>query len=115
MNSTSLFHFMEWGVLILVLLASMALSVFPRRVLAQRARESKGALTKWLLAVLASLLFPLLAMAFFFLLGRLFAPAARWLGSDARLDEPRGLPVFGLVVLPHRVNSPRPWLAQANR
>jgi STE24 endopeptidase len=44
-----------------------------------------------------AVIFPLLAMAFFFLLGRLFAPAARWLGSDARLDEPRGLPVFAVV------------------
>jgi STE24 endopeptidase len=42
-------------------------------------------------------IFPLLAMAFFFLLDRLFAPTARALGSDARLDEPRGLPVFAVV------------------
>lgn len=42
-------------------------------------------------------IFPLLAMAFFFLLDRLFAPTARMLGSDARLDEPRGLPVFAVV------------------
>jgi STE24 endopeptidase len=40
---------------------------------------------------------PLMAMAFFFLLNRLFAPTARLLGSDARLDEPRGLPVFAVV------------------
>jgi STE24 endopeptidase len=40
---------------------------------------------------------PLLAMAFFYLLNRLFAPTARLLGSDARLDEPRGLPVFAVV------------------
>jgi STE24 endopeptidase len=40
---------------------------------------------------------PLLAMVFFFLLNRLFAPAARLLGSDARLEEPRGLPVFAVV------------------
>lgn len=52
-------------------------------------------------------IFPLLAMLFFFLLDRLFAPAARILGSDATLDEPRGLPVFavagsvlGLIVTP---------------
>lgn len=44
-----------------------------------------------------ALIFPLLAMAFFFLLDRLFAPTARALGSDARLDEPRGLPVFAVV------------------
>jgi STE24 endopeptidase len=42
-------------------------------------------------------IFPLLAMAFFYLLNRLFAPTARALGSDARLDEPRGLPVFAVV------------------
>jgi STE24 endopeptidase len=42
-------------------------------------------------------IFPLLAMAFFYLLNRLFAPTARLLGSDARLDEPRGLPVFAVV------------------
>ena len=42
-------------------------------------------------------LLPVLAMLFFFLLNRLFAPAARLLGSDARLDEPRGLPVFAVV------------------
>jgi STE24 endopeptidase len=40
---------------------------------------------------------PLLAMLFFFLLNRLFAPTARLLGSDARLDEARGLPVFAVV------------------
>lgn len=44
-----------------------------------------------------AVIFPLLAMAFFFLLDRLFAPVARALGSDARLDEPRGLPVFAVV------------------
>jgi STE24 endopeptidase len=44
-----------------------------------------------------AVIFPLLAMAFFFLLDRLFAPTARLLGSDARLDEPRGLPVFAVV------------------
>ncbi|WP_155800091.1 M48 family metallopeptidase [Porphyrobacter sp. AAP82] len=42
-------------------------------------------------------IFPLLAMAFFFLLDRLFDPTARALGSDAQLDEPRGLPVFAVV------------------
>lgn len=31
------------------------------------------------------------------------------------LQVSRGLPVFGLVVLPHRFNAPQPWLAQANR
>jgi STE24 endopeptidase len=43
------------------------------------------------------IIFPLLAMAFFYLLNRLFAPTARLLKSDARLDEPRGLPVFAVV------------------
>ncbi|MCL9999056.1 MAG: M48 family metallopeptidase [Erythrobacter sp.] len=43
------------------------------------------------------LIFPLLAMAFFFLLDRLFVPTARMLGSDAQLDEARGLPVFAVV------------------
>ncbi len=42
-------------------------------------------------------LLPLLAVLFFFLLDRLFVPSARLLGSDARLDEPRGLPVFAVV------------------
>jgi STE24 endopeptidase len=44
-----------------------------------------------------AVIFPLLAMAFFWLLDRLFAPTARALGSDARLGEPRGLPVFAVV------------------
>jgi STE24 endopeptidase len=54
-----------------------------------------------------AVVFPLIAMFFFFLLNRLFAPAARLLGSDAILGEPRGLPVFmavgsvlGLLVTP---------------
>lgn len=42
-------------------------------------------------------IFPLLAMLFFFLLDRLFLPTARMLGSDAQLDEPRGLPVFAVL------------------
>lgn len=43
------------------------------------------------------IIFPLLAMLFFYLLNRLSVPTARLLGSDARLDEPRGLPVFAVV------------------
>ncbi len=50
---------------------------------------------------------PLIALLFFFLLNRLFAPTARLLGTDATLSEPRGLPVFlavsavlGLLVTP---------------
>ncbi|WP_435418653.1 M48 family metallopeptidase [Parerythrobacter aurantius] len=42
-------------------------------------------------------IFPLIAMLLFYLLHRLFAPTARLLGSTARLDEPRGLPVFAVV------------------
>lgn len=42
-------------------------------------------------------IFPVLAMLLFFLLNRLFVPTARLLGSDAQLDEPRGLPVFAVV------------------
>lgn len=57
---------------------------------------------------------PLLAMLFFYLLNRLFAPAARLLGSDAQLGEARGLPVFmavgavlGLLVTPVTNNLTR--------
>ena len=46
----------------------------------------------------AAVVMPLVAMLFFFLLNRLFAPAARLLGSDAALGDPRGLPVFMAVV-----------------
>lgn len=42
-------------------------------------------------------IFPLIAMALFYLLNRLFTPVARLLGSDARLGEPHGLPVFAVV------------------
>ncbi len=45
----------------------------------------------------AVVVLPLIALLFFFLLGRLFTAAARLLGSDARLDEPRGLPVFTVI------------------
>lgn len=45
----------------------------------------------------SAIILPLLALLFFFLLNRLFTPVARLLGSDARLDEPRGLPVFAVV------------------
>jgi STE24 endopeptidase len=45
----------------------------------------------------AAVVFPLLALLFFYLLDRFFVPTARLLGSDARLDEPRGLPVFTVV------------------
>lgn len=42
--------------------------------------------------------FPLLAALVLWLIQRLFAPAARLLGSDAQLHEPRGLPVFMALV-----------------
>ena len=45
----------------------------------------------------SAIVLPLIAVLFFYLLNRLFAPVARLLGSDARLDEPRGLPVFAVV------------------
>jgi len=45
----------------------------------------------------SAVVLPLIAMLFFFLLNRLFTPAARMLGSDATLGEPRGLPVFMAV------------------
>ena len=35
--------------------------------------------------------------------------------GSAPLQVAGGLPMFGLVVLPHRVNAPRPWLALASR
>jgi STE24 endopeptidase len=41
---------------------------------------------------------PLLAALALWLINRLFAPAARLLGSDAQLHEPRGLPVFMSLV-----------------
>lgn len=43
-------------------------------------------------------LFPLLSALGLWLVQRLFAPAARLLGSDAQLHEPRGLPVFMALV-----------------
>ena len=43
-------------------------------------------------------IFPLLAGLGLWLVQRLFAPAARLLGSDARFEEPRGLPVFMALV-----------------
>lgn len=62
----------------------------------------------------AAVVMPLIAMLFFFLLNRLFAPTARLLGSDATLGEPRGLPVFmavgavlGLLVTPITNNLTR--------
>lgn len=42
--------------------------------------------------------FPLLTAVVLLLIQRLFAPAARLLGSDAQLHEPRGLPVFMALV-----------------
>lgn len=61
---------------------------------------------------------PLLAMLFFFLLNRLFAPAARLLGTDAQLGEPRGLPVFmavgavlGLLATP--ITNSLTWIGES--
>jgi STE24 endopeptidase len=45
-----------------------------------------------------ALLLPVLAMVFFFLADRLYAPAARLFGSSAGLDDPRGLPVLMFLV-----------------
>lgn len=42
--------------------------------------------------------FPVLAALLLWLVQRLFAPTARLLGSDAQLHEPRGLPVFMVLV-----------------
>lgn len=42
--------------------------------------------------------FPVLAGILLWLVQRLFAPTARLLGSDAQLHEPRGLPVFMVLV-----------------
>jgi STE24 endopeptidase len=47
----------------------------------------------WMVGVLA-----LVAMAFFFLADRLFAPIARAFGSDAKLEEARGIPVLLFAV-----------------
>lgn len=44
------------------------------------------------------IVFPLLAALGLWLVQRLFAPTARLLGSDAQLHEPRGLPVFMVLV-----------------
>ncbi|NJS14616.1 MAG: M48 family metallopeptidase [Sphingopyxis sp.] len=45
-----------------------------------------------------ALLLPVLAMVFFFLADRLYAPAARLFGSSAALGDARGLPVLMFVV-----------------
>jgi small-conductance mechanosensitive channel/CRP-like cAMP-binding protein len=74
MNSTSLFRVAEWTALILVMLVSMGIAFLPRRALARRVKESKHALVRWLLAVLESLIFPLLAMGLGWLM--LWAPQA---------------------------------------
>ncbi len=42
----------------------------------------------------SAMVMPLLAILFFWLVNRLFTPAARMLGCDAQLHEPRGIPVF---------------------
>ena len=47
----------------------------------------------WMVGVLA-----IVAMVFFFLADRLFAPFARLFGSDARLEDARGIPVLMFIV-----------------
>ena len=47
----------------------------------------------WMVGVLA-----IVAMVFFFLADRLFAPFARLFGSDARLEDARGIPVLLFIV-----------------
>ena len=73
MNSTSLFHFMEWGGLILVLLAALGLAVPFRRRCARRAAAAAHPAAKWLHAALGSAVFPLVALGLGWL--ALWAPA----------------------------------------
>ncbi|MDP9422108.1 MAG: M48 family metalloprotease [Pseudomonadota bacterium] len=47
---------------------------------------------------LGVIVFSLLAILLFFLADRLFPRFARLFGSDARLDEPRGVPVLGFII-----------------
>ena len=47
---------------------------------------------------LGVIVFSLLAILLFFLADRLFPRFARLFGSDARIDEPRGIPVLGFIV-----------------
>jgi STE24 endopeptidase len=47
---------------------------------------------------LGIIVFSLLAALLFFLADRLFPRFARLFGSDARVDEPRGIPVLGFIV-----------------
>lgn len=47
---------------------------------------------------LGVIVFSLLAIFLFFLADRLFPRFARLFGSDARIDEPRGIPVLGFIV-----------------
>ena len=62
MNSTSLFHFAEWTALILATLAALGIAAPPRRILAYKARATRGKALRWGLAALECALFPLLAM-----------------------------------------------------
>ncbi len=82
MNSASLFHFAEWGGLILVVLAAMALAFLPRRSLERRADNAKNPLAMWFFGVLGSVVFPLLALGLGWLV--LWAPGAlnaSWAGQ----------------------------------
>lgn len=89
MNSALLFRFAEWGALILAMLVAAGVAVLPRRLLARRARESKQTLARWVLAVLESWVFPLLALGLGWLLlwlpGALGLPWADRLPASHRL------------------------------
>lgn len=97
MNSTSLFHFAEWGALILVLLVSMGIAVPIRRGLTRKGDASPRPLWRWILAVVVSLIFPLVAMGLGWL--ALWAPDAL------------GVSWSGLVPPSHRSAWHLFWLA----
>lgn len=74
MNSTAIFHFAEWGALILILLVSLGLALPLRRGLMRRGQASEKPLRRWTWAVAGSLAFPLVAMGLGWL--ALWAPTA---------------------------------------
>jgi len=73
MNRSLLLLFAEGSLLLLAILFSMSLSLLLRRALARRAKASTRAFSKSLLAILGSLLFPLMALGFG--LGALWLPS----------------------------------------
>ena len=88
MNSTSMLHFVEGAVLLLVALVSAGIALVPRRILARKAREAQGLWAKWLWTTLEYMLFPLLAM---------------WLGWGVlKAPEALGLSWAGLAPAAHR-------------